>query len=233
MFFINFTFFPVFGFETRYTNKIKKERATIYSRSKNQKKNKYHIFFLGRFYKVNEKDQGSDGIEIFIILDINHSLIEPDIENIDVKSQLEHQTQIQETKDSGWMVDKINSMRIGFYKTSDLNGSNSVKIPLRSNSILNNEKNDKFCSLWSPLFYLHPSEIDHPSRVGKYRQNFNEINFQDFDVTNSFNFSDVYELEKLNNLSTKIFHLKFYQDQNKWKHNLIPYEVCKNESKSY
>ena len=34
--------------------------------------------------------------------------------NIDVKSQVEHQIQNQEAKDSGWIFDKINSMRIRF-----------------------------------------------------------------------------------------------------------------------
>ena len=35
---------------------------------------------------------------------------------------------------------------------------------------------------------------------------------------------------KLNNLSINIFNLNFYEDQNKWKHNLIPIEISKNES---
>ena len=53
-------------------------------------------------------------------LKINHKLTESDIDNIDVRSQLEHQIQIQETKDSGWIFDKINSMKISFYKTVEL-----------------------------------------------------------------------------------------------------------------
>ena len=36
---------------------------------------------------------------------MNHILTESDIENIDVSSQLEHQFQIQETKESGWILD--------------------------------------------------------------------------------------------------------------------------------
>ena len=46
-------------------------------------------------------------------------------------------------KKSGRRFDKINSMTIYFYKTFELNGSNYVKTPLRSNSIVNIEKNDK------------------------------------------------------------------------------------------
>ena len=46
-------------------------------------------------------------------------------------------------KDSGWRFDKINSMTIYFYQTGIMNGSNYIKIPLRSNAILNVENIDK------------------------------------------------------------------------------------------
>ena len=96
---------------------------------------------------------------------INKNLTESDIDNIDVRSQLEHQIQIQETKDSGWIFDKINSMKISFYKTTELDGASYVKIPLRSNAILNIQNNDKYCFIWSILASLHPCENSNPSRV--------------------------------------------------------------------
>ena len=67
-------------------------------------------------------------------MNINHNLTETDIDNIDVKSQWEHQIKIQETKESGWIFEKINLMKIKFYKTGELNGSSYVNIPLRSNA---------------------------------------------------------------------------------------------------
>ena len=140
--------FPDIGIETRYINKILKQMATIYARLINQYKFKYHILFSASFYKINEEDQRSDEIELFINLNININLTETDINNIDVKSQLEHQIQIQETKESGWIFDIINSMKIRFYKTSDLNGSSYVKIPLRSNAPINIKNNDKNCFIW-------------------------------------------------------------------------------------
>ena len=127
--------FPDIGIETRYIYKILKELITIYARSINQYKFKYHILFSASFYKINEEDQRSDEIELFINLNINHNLTETDIDNIDVKSQIEHQ--IQETKESGWLFDKINSMTFRFYKIVELNGSNYVKIPLRSSALIN------------------------------------------------------------------------------------------------
>ena len=47
-----------------------------------------------------------------------------------MKPQLEHQTQIEETRESGWIFDKINSMKISFHKTGEINGSSYVKIHL-------------------------------------------------------------------------------------------------------
>ena len=43
-------------------------------------------------------------------------------------------------KESGWIFDKINSMKISFYKTTELDGTSYIKIPLRSNAILNIQK---------------------------------------------------------------------------------------------
>ena len=222
--------FPDIGIETRYINKILKEMATIYARLINQYNFKYHIFFSASFFKVNEEDQRTDEIELFINLNINNNLTETDIINIDVKSQLEHQIQIQRTKESGWIFDKINSKKIRFYKTEELNGSSYVKIPLRSDALINIKNNDKYCFFWSILASLQLCENDHPKRVSNYIQYFNEINFQSFDFTNGFKCSDVHKFNDLNNLSVNIFELNFYQDKTKWKHNLIPIEISKNES---
>ena len=121
-------------------------------------------------------------------------------------------------------------MKKSFYKTGELNGISYVKIPLRSSAILNVQNNDKYCFIWSILASLHPCENDHPNRVSNYKQNFNELNINGFDFTNGFKCSDLHRLEKLNNLSVNIYELNFYQDGDKWKHNLIPIETSKNQS---
>ena len=252
--------FPEFGIEFRYINKIVKELSFIYARLINQYKFKYHTLFSASFYKINEEDQRNDEIELHINLKINNNLTESDIDNIDIRSQLEHQ--IQETKESGWIFDKINSMKISFYKTTELNGTSYVKIPLRTSAILNIQNNDKLCFIWSILASLHtcqndhpnrvnnyvqyfnelnfqnfdftnglhPCQNDHPNRVNNYVQYFNELNFQNFDFTNGFKCSDVHRFNEINNLSVNIYELNFYQDGNKWKHNLIPIEISKNGS---
>ena len=117
-----------------------------------------------------------------------------------------------------------------FKKTIELNGSNFIKIPLRSNAILNVENNDKYCFLWSILAFLHPCNNNHPNRVSNYRQYFNELNIQGFDYSRGFRCSDVHKFNELNNLSVNIFELIFYQDQNQWKHKLKPIEISKINS---
>ena len=108
-------------------------------------------------------------------MNIIQKLTETDIDNIDVRSQIEHQVQIQETKGSGWIFDKIISMKIGFYKPGEINGLRYVKTSLRSNAILNLENNDKHCFLWSILASLLPCQNDHPNRVSIYEQNFSVL----------------------------------------------------------
>ena len=132
-----------------------------------------------------------------------------DLDKIDIRSPLEHQTQQNEIKDSGWRFDKTNSMKIYFYKTGEMNGSKYVKIPLRSNAILNTENNDKYCFLWSILADLHPCNNNHPNRVSNYRQYLNEINIDGFDFTKGFKCSDVHKFNELNNLHVNIFELNF------------------------
>ena len=56
------------------------------------------------------------------------------------------------------------------------------------------------------------------------------MNIEGFDFTIGFKCSDVYKFEKLIKISVNVFQLNFYQNQNKWKHKLIPIEVSKIDS---
>ena len=223
--------FPEFGIEFRFVNKIMKELAVIYARLINQYKIRYQTVFSARYDKQDEVGQLLEGTEFFINLNIIQNLTQSDLGKIDIRSPLEHQIQRQKLKDSGWRFDKVNSKTINFYKTTEMNGSNYIKIPLRSNAILNVENNDKYCFLWSISAYIHPCNNNHPNRVSTYKQYFTGLNIQGFDFTNGFKWSDVHKFNELkNNLSVNIFELNFYQDQNQWKHKLIPIEISKNDS---
>ena len=205
-----------------------KELAMIFARLINQYKFKYQTVFSARFDKQDEDGQLIDETELFINLNINHNLTQSDLDKINIISPLEFQIQQQQMKGSGWRFDKINSMTIYFYKTNQMDGSNYIKIPLRTNAILNIENNDKYCFLWSILACLHPCKNNHPNRVSNYKQYFDELNIQCFDFSKGFTCSDVHKFNELNNLSVNIFELVFYQDQNQWKHKLIPIEISKN-----
>ena len=207
-----------------------KELSGIYARLKNQYKFRYQTVFSARFDKQDENNQVLDETELFINLNINQNLTQSDLDKIDIRSPLEHQIKQQEMKDSCWRFHKINSMTVFFYKTVELNGSKYVKIPLRSNAILNIENIDKYCFLWSILAYLHPCKNSHPNRVSNCKHYFIELIIQDFDFTNGFKCSDVHKFDELNNLSIKIFKLNFYQDRNQWEHKLIAIEISKNNS---
>ena len=56
------------------------------------------------------------------------------------------------------------------------------------------------------------------------------MNVEGFHNNNGFRCCDVEKFEKLNNLSINIFELKFYKDKVKWKYNLIPVRISKNDS---
>ena len=210
--------FPEVGIEDRYINKIMKELSNIYARKISQYKFKYQTVFSARFDKQDEDNQVLDETDLFINLNINHNLTQTDIDNIDVESPLEQQKQQQEKKDSGWRLDKINSMTIYFYETGEMNGSNYIKILLRSTTILSIENIDKYCLIWSILASLHPCNNNHPNRVSNYKQYFDELSIQLFDFSYGFKCNDFHKFNEINNLSVNIFELVFYQHQNNWRH---------------
>ena len=121
-------------------------------------------------------------------------------------------------------------MKPSFYKTGELNSSSYVKIPLRSNALINIKNNENFCSIWSILASLHPCKADHPNRVSNYKQYFDELNIEGFDYTNGFRCSDDHKFENLNKISINIYESDSYQDGEELKHNLLPIEITKNQS---
>ena len=89
--------FPEFGIELRFINKTLKELSVIFATLINQHKLNYHTLFSASCYKIDEEDERKNKIELFINLNINHNITGSDNAIIDVRSQLEHQIQIQET----------------------------------------------------------------------------------------------------------------------------------------
>ena len=88
-------------------------------------------------------------------------------------------------------------MGILFYKTTDMNASNHVKIPMSSSGVLKSENDEKKSFIWSILASLYPCQKSHPNRVSNYRRFLYEINVQDFEFTNGFECSLVQKFGKL------------------------------------
>ena len=210
--------YPEFGIEFRYVNKIMKKFSVTYARIIIQYKFRYQTVFSAKFGKQTEDSQVLGETELFVNLNINRKLTETDTKKVDIKSPLEHQVQQHEMKESGWRFDNNNSMTVYFHKTGELNGSDYVKTPLRSNAILNNENSDNYCFIWSILANLHPCNKNQPNRGSNYEQYYDELNIQGFDFSKGFKCSDVHKFNELNNLCINIFELNFYQYHNKWKH---------------
>ena len=183
------------------------ELATIYARLIDQFKFKYHILFSPSSYEIDEENQRSDEIELFINLNINHKLTETDIKDNDVKSQLEHQIQIQETNESGWIIDKNDSMKIKVYKTVQMNRSSYFKFPLRFSVLINIKNDDKYCFVWSISAHRYPCSFNRPIRFSNYQQYSDETKIDGVDFSNGMKCSDVQKFEILNNLPINVFEL--------------------------
>ena len=75
--------------------------SIIHFRLRNRYKFRYQTVFSAKFAKQDEDNQVLDETVSFNNLNIKQNLTQTDIDNIDVKSPLEHQIQQQEVKDSG------------------------------------------------------------------------------------------------------------------------------------
>ena len=109
--------------EELHINKIVEEMSTKYAGLIKPKKIKNHTVFSAKLDKQYEDDEVLEGIEIYVNLKSNQKLKESHFDEIDVRSQLEQQTQNQQSKDSGWRFDKTNSMTLHYNKNTESNGS--------------------------------------------------------------------------------------------------------------
>ena len=117
--------------------------------------------FSARFDKQDGEDQVVDETESCNNSNNNRMKTDLDIDKIYLRSQLEQQIQNHEKRDSGWKFDKIISRTIYFYKTTEMNKSNYIKVLLRYFAKLNIQNEDKHFFLWSFLAQLYPCEFSH------------------------------------------------------------------------
>ena len=134
--------YPEFEIEFRFIIKIIKKLCVLYARLINQYNFKNRTLFSATFYKIIEEDQRNNETDLFINLNVYDILTESDIDIIDVIFELEYQVQNHETKKSGWIFDRINSVNLSIYNIGEINGSSYVEFPLRSSAFLNIENID-------------------------------------------------------------------------------------------
>ena len=86
---------------------IVKQLANIYAGIINQYKFKGQTLFSARFDKQDEDDHVIEKTELYNNLKISPNFTPSGVYSIDVRSQLEQQTQNQESKDSSWDLMKV------------------------------------------------------------------------------------------------------------------------------
>ena len=159
------------------------EISHLHAKPINHCKFKYQLTFK----KNGGDDEITNQIELPITLSTTHNSKQSEIDNINIHWSLEKGIKSIELKEAGLNYQKINSMSISLHKSGELNGSGCVKMLLRSNALVNNKFDDKYCFFWSKLASLFICNNDHPKRVSNYKQLFEELNIQGCDFTNGLN----------------------------------------------
>ena len=217
----------IVGIEMYHIDEIFKEMSHMYAKFIDQYKFKYQLTFMLLFYKFEEDGDIRREAEMTVTLNMVTNLTQSEIEDVNIQWDLEARKQNLELQASGWNFQRVNSMTISYYNTGNMDGSSYVKIPIRSSAILNIKNYDNYCFIWSILASLYPCK-NNSNIVSSYRKYFDKLNIEGFDFSNGFKCSDMYRLEKLNNLSINIYELGF--NQHNHKHKLIPIKISKNVS---
>ena len=89
------------------------------------------------FNKYGEDKKITSEIELPSTLSMTHNLTQSELDKIIIQCTLEHRIQTIEMRESGWRFQRINTMRISFYKSGNLKCSSSVRVPLRVSVLIN------------------------------------------------------------------------------------------------
>ena len=93
-------------------------------------------------------------------------------------------TQIENPKlpKSGFTLDSITQMDIGFHKLTLTRGSSYIKVPAwiaSKKAVINPQNTDEECFKWAVIASLHHEEIDsHPERITKLQHYEDQCNWQ-------------------------------------------------------
>lgn len=127
-----------------------------------------------------------------------------------------------EREGTGWNLEKIIRIEIHSAVNNPLAASSYILLPKdvqMTKSVLNIQNSDNFCLVWCVLAHLHPVDrSNHPYRVAKYQQYFNEIDTTGLDFPTPLR--QISTFEKKNKLRINVFV---------WENKeLLPIYVSKN-----
>ena len=147
-----------------HINNIAKQMAIKYGELIRQNKFKIKVFANVRHIKDHE-DEPIEEVNQLIGIDVINILTRIEINDLDFSIALDNERLRRDMLGSGWNLQGINHLKIYFHKTNDINGRTYIKIPIRSNAILNIQNIDTYCFLWSILANMHPVDKIHNGLV--------------------------------------------------------------------
>ena len=108
-------------------------------------------------------------------------------------------TQIENPKlpKSGFTLDSITQLDIGFHKLTLTRGSSYIKVPAwiaSKKAVINPQNTDEECFKWAVIASLHHEKIDsHPERITKLQRYEDQYNWQGLEFPVAINKIDKFE----------------------------------------
>ena len=98
---------------------------------------------------------------------------------------------------SGFTLDSITQLDIGFHKLTLTRGSSYIKVPAwiaSKKAVINPQNTDEECFKWAVIASLHHEEIDsHPERITKLQRYEDQYNWQGLEFSVAINKIDKFE----------------------------------------
>jgi hypothetical protein len=114
----------------------------------------------------------------------------------------------QELGDSSLKLYSFDEIQIDYWKTYSFAPKSYLKLPFKSNSLVNIKNDKKYtddCFALCIAAHKHPAK-DHPNRISNYVPYLDELNFGD--IKKPIEVRDIPKFEKINNLKIDVYTLQ-------------------------
>ena len=180
--------------EKIHSTNIVKQMSIISAGLMNKNIFKYQTAFSTRLDKKDGDDQVFDEFELYIHIKNFQKRTQSDIDFTDFRSQLENKFKTKRRKIVFADLIKLFQRPKISIKTSELNGSRYVSLPIEGSAFSKIKDDNKKGFHWSLFAEIQRCEICHPKRVSIYRQYFDKLNIDGSDssmCTNEVMFIDL------------------------------------------